>query len=201
MNKRGWIIVLGAVGALILIWLIAPKDHSQQSELSKTWEVDSPVPQADPTNPVTPQIKMTIHGFVDGYYSWSYQDATADAWIDRAAKWCSDRYARKLVETYGRGDSGSAWSEIQDNRQVSSAQNLEISQLSLTDDKAEFLVSFDHVTESAEGDGYRADNKLIELVNTREGWLVNSWDDFSDGPKFVDEVAPTDSPDDQYFIG
>jgi len=201
MNKRGWIIALSAVAALLLIWLVAPKDHSQQSEPSMTWEVESPAPQVDPTNPITPQITMTIHGFVEGYYSWSYQDSSADAWIDRAAKWCSSQYAKKILKTYGQGDGGSAWTEIQETRQVSSAQNLEISQLSLTDDKAEFLVSFDHVTQSAEGDGYRAANKVIELVNTREGWLVNSWADFSDGPKFIDEVAPTDSPDDQYFIG
>ncbi|MGP5700754.1 hypothetical protein ACTXPA_17775 [Glutamicibacter arilaitensis] len=201
MSKRGWIVAICAALVILFLWFIAPKGSEEEPQQDKTWDMDSGSAAVPATPTVPPQLTMTIQSFVEGYYSWSFQDEKADAWIGRTAEWCTDRYAKKLITTYGQGDGGSAWAEIKTDRQVSSAQNLDISQLSLSRDKAEYLVSFDHVTESIDGDGYRPVNKVIELVNTRRGWFVSNWFDLSDGPKFVDEVAPTDSPDDQYFIG
>lgn len=83
---------------------------------------------------------------------------------------------------------------------MTSVQALEISEAYRSSKAATYLLTFEHVTESDAGDGYRPIQKIVELENTRKGWLVKGWTDLSDGPTFTDQIAPTDSPDQEYFV-
>lgn len=201
MNKRLSIILCVLLAAALAVWLVAPKDHNQVPASPRVWDAQEEGASATPEiEPIPVQLRTTVTRFAEAYYSSSYDDNRPSAWLDRTLPWCTDAYGKDLRSLYGSGEGGIAWSEIKSKHLVSSVQELEISEAYRSSKEATYLLTFEHVTESDDGDGYRPIQKIVELENTRRGWLVESWTDLSDGPTFTDQIAPTDSPDQEYFV-
>ncbi|KAA0973112.1 hypothetical protein FQ154_19870 [Paeniglutamicibacter gangotriensis] len=201
MNKRLAIILSGLLAAALAVWLLVPKDQNQITAAPRVWDAQEEGASATPEIEQFPvQLRTTVTRFAEAYYSSSYDDDHPSAWLDRTLPWCTDAYGKELRSLYGSGSGGNTWAEIESMHLVSSAQGLEVSEVYRSSEEATYLLTFEHVTESDDGDGYRPIQKIVELENTRKGWLVKGWTDLSDGPTFTDQIAPTDSPDQEYFV-
>lgn len=201
MNKRLAIILSGLLAAALAVWLIVPKDQNQSTAAPQVWNAQEGDAKAAPEVEQIPvQLRTTVTRFAEAYYSSSYDDDHPSAWLDRTLPWCTDAFAKELRSLYGSGSGGNTWAEIESMHLVSSAQGLEVSEVYRSSEEATYLLIFEHVTESDAGDGYRPIQKIVELENTRRGWLVQGWTDLSDGPTFTDQIAPTDSPDQEYLV-
>lgn len=201
MNKRLVIILSGLLAAALAVWLIVPKGQNQITAAPQVWDAQEEGASAAPEVERFPvQLRTTVTRFAEAYYSSSYDDDHPTAWLDRTLPWCTDAFGKELRSLYGSGSGGNAWAEIKSMHLVSSAQGLEVSEAYRSSEEATYLLTFEHVTESDAGYGYRPIQKIIELENTRRGWLVKGWTDLSDGPTFTDQIAPTDSPDQEYFV-
>ena len=201
MNKRLAIILSGLLAATLAVWLIVPKDQNQVTAAPQVWDSQEEGASAAPeVEQISVQLRTTVTRFAEAYYSSSYYDDHPSAWLDRTLPWCTDAFGKELRSLYGSGSGGNAWAEIKSMHLVSSAQGLEVSQAYRSSEEATYLLTFEHVTESDAGDGYRPIQKIVELENTRRGWLVRGWTDLSDGPTFTGQLAPTDSPDQEFFV-
>lgn len=201
MNKRLVIILSGLLAAALAVWLIVPKGQNQITAAPQVWDAQEEGASAAPEVERIPvQLRTTVTRFAEAYYSSSYDDDHPTAWLDRTLPWCTDAFGKELRSLYGSGSGGNAWAEIKSMHLVSSAQGLEVSEAYRSSEEATYLLTFEHVTASDAGDGYRPIQKIVELENTRKGWLVQGWTDLSDGPTFTDQIAPTDSPDQEYFV-
>lgn len=201
MNKRLAIILSGLLTAALAVWLLVPKDQNQVTASPRVWDAQEEGASATHEIEQIPvQLRTAVTRFAEAYYSSSYDDDHPSVWLDRTLPWCTDAYGKELRSLYGSGDGGSAWAEIKNKHLVTSVQALEISEAYRSSKAATYLLTFEHVTESDAGDGYRPIQKIVELENTRKGWLVKGWTDLSDGPTFTDQIAPTDSPDQEYFV-
>lgn len=200
--KKVFILAVVALAAGLLLWsalsgsnesLQQGPEHLMQGRQSVA---AAPVEQ----NPVTFKQRESIIGFVRAYYSMSHSDAEANAWVGRTTAWSSQAYGKRLNSRFN-GVGGAAWQEFKKDQKSYSVSGLQARALPDSPKRApQFLVEFTWETAGAKGGpSTQEQSKIITLAEEDGKWVVAAFEEFSTGTSFTKEVAPTDSPDEDYF--
>lgn len=200
--KKSFMIAIAVLAAGLLLWgvLSRPDEGLQQDAEHQMQSRPSVAAAPVEQNPVSFNQRESIVGFVRAYYSMSHSDAEANAWVGRTNAWSSQTYGKQLTDRFN-GAGGAAWQEFKKDQKSYSVRELHASAVpDSPKESPQFLVDFTWETAGAKGgSSTQKQSKIITLAEKDDKWVVAAFEEFSTGTSFTNEIAPTDSPDEDYF--
>ena len=201
MIKSKKVVALVMVLVCAGIWLLGYFVSNQKEPQAQKYNIEQPEQQLEQAEEIPLAHREVVAGFIRAYYSMTYQDAEPNAWVGRATAWTTKDLASELTSSFGnRG--GPQWSEFVLQERYYEVQDIELQVVpDLPQDIPAYVVDFSWLTQTAQGKkvGSKEMRRMVSLIKEDGRWRVAATEDLLQGPSYPDQIAPTDSPEEEHF--